>query len=113
MIDGVFNDRLHHQLDRLAAERFSVGADLARELVLKAHLLDGHIVAGVLKLLPYGDEGAAPREGDAEQPRQRGDHHDGVVIAVVFDHPDDRIEGVVEKMGVDLGLEHVQLGFAL
>ena len=43
-------------------------------------------------------------DADAEEPRQRVDHLDGVGIFAAFAHPGDGIERVVEKMRVDLCL---------
>ena len=68
---------------------------------------------GVFQLVLEGDDALAPAQGDAEEPCQRGDHLDGLVIPACLGHPDDRIQGIVEEMGVDLGLEHLQLAAAL
>ena len=70
-------------------------------------------MAGVLQLVRQGDDALSPAERDAEQPGQGGDHLDGLLIAARLGHPNDGIQSVIEEVGIDLGLEDLQLTSAL
>lgn len=48
-------------------------------------------------------------DGNAKELRQGADHIDGLPAAAPLLHPDDGVQGVVEKVGIDLGLEGIEL----
>ena len=50
-------------------------------------------------------------DADAEQTGQGVDHFHCIGVAALFAHPGDGVQGVVEKVGVNLGLQSLELGF--
>ena len=113
VVDGVFQDGLDNELDGVELLHAVPGLNGGGELVLVAHLLNGEIVAGMLQLIGNGDDVAAPAQGDPEEPGQGGEHHRGLVGAAVLRHPHHGVQGVIEEVGIDLGLKHIQLAASL
>ena len=71
--------------------------------VLIAGLLDRDIALQHSQLLPCGHEGFF-REHPSQQAPQLDDHLGGSGRIAPLDHP---VQGIIEKMGIDLGLEHL------
>ena len=109
MIDGVLHQRLQGHLRNQAAVERGVGQKIIGENVLVADLLNLQIAPDVLNLLAQGDDILAVGEEGAEIGRETRDHLNGLVILPGFDQPDNRVQGVVEEMRVDLRLNQSQL----
>jgi len=113
VVDGVLHDGLDHQLDGGEIFRLSGAVDPITELILVAHLLNQEIVAHMLQLILHRDDVAALGKADAEKAGQSGDHPYGVLPLSVFDHPDNDIQRIIEKMGIDLCLKGIEFTFLL
>ncbi len=70
VIDGVFQNGLDDELDGAEALHAVLRRNGGGEFVFIAHFLDGEVVAGMLQLVPDGDDVAAPAQGDPEQAGQ-------------------------------------------
>ena len=76
-----------------------------RKLVTVAVALNNQIAFGVLQLLFKGNQLLPLANANAKQPGQRAYHFCRVA------HPLNRIQRVVQKVGVNLRLQGFQLGF--
>ena len=112
MVDGIFNDGLQGDLVAVVIQAPRVHVKFIGELVFVAVLLDLEIALGVLDLLGDGDELVAAADADAEQPCQGVHHIHRVGVPPPLAHPGDGVQGIIQKMGVDLGLEGLQLSLA-
>ena len=112
MVDGVFDDGLEGDLVAVVIQARRVHLEPVGKLILVAILLDLQIALGVFDLLGDGDELVALADADAEEPGQGVDHLHRVGVAALFAHPGDGVQGIVEEMGVDLGLKGPELRFA-
>ena len=113
VIDGVFQDRLDDQLDGIQSLHTLLHGDVCGEFVFIPHFLNGQIVPGVLQLVLDGDDAAALAEGYAEKSCQRRQHGHRLLRPSVFRHPYHAVQRIVEEMGIDLRLQHVQLAAPL
>ncbi len=113
MVDGVLDQGLDEELQDPVAVEFGVEGDLVVELVLVPDLLDRQVALDVLELVPDGDDLAPPVDPEAEELRQGARHVDGLIAFAQLHEPDDGIEGVVEEVGIDLGLEGAELELPL
>ena len=66
----------------------------------------------MLQLFSHGDDCAPFGETDAKQLRQLRYHERGLVITFAFDHPDDRVQSIIQKMRINLALKGIQLAFS-
>ena len=113
VIDGVFQNRLDDELDGIQLLHPRLHGNVGRELILIAHFLDGQIVPGMLDLVPDGNDVAALAERDPEKPGQRRQHDHSLLCPAVLRHPHHAVQGVVQEVRIDLGLQHIQLAAAL
>ena len=60
-------------------------------------------------LVPDGNDGPSVADTDPQEAGQLADHVNSTLVMASLDHPDHRVQGIVEEMGIDLGLEGVQL----
>ena len=67
----------------------------------------------MLQFISHGDDALPLAQADPEKPGQGGHHLDRLRLFFIFHHPDDDIQGIVEEMGIDLGLERVKFSFPL
>ena len=113
MINGIFQNGLDDELQRIEGFHLVLRRYFSGEFVFITHFLDGEIVAGVLQLVGDGDDVAATAQRDAEKAGQRGDHDHGILCSTIFCHPHHAVQRVVKEVGVDLGLKNIQLTAAL
>ena len=64
-------------------------------------------------LVPDRDDGPPFADTDPQKARQLPDHIDGALVMPALDHPYDRVQCIVQEMGVDLGLQGIQLAPSL
>ena len=110
MDDGVFHQGLEHQLGQDAVHKPLLHIDLAGEAVLEADALDIDVPFDQLQLFLQGDQ-LIPRNTGPEQLRQIGGDISDLRHPIGNAHPLDAVQGVIQEMGVQLGLHHAQLGF--
>ena len=110
--NGVFDDGLQGDFVAQAVQTALVHREMVGELVLIAVFLDLQVGFGVLQFFFNRDQFVPTADADAEEPRQRVDHLDGVGIFATFAHPGDGIERIVEEMRVDLSLQRLEFGLA-
>ena len=113
VVDGVLHQRLQDQLVHPQRKQLLRHVDFVVQLVLVAHLLDVEVAAHVIHLVREGDDLPAPAQADAEQAGQRAHQPHDLVGLVLLRHPADGIQGVVEEVGLDLGLQGADLGLTL
>ena len=113
VVDGVFQHRLDDQLDGIELLHAVFGLNIGGELVLVAHLLNGEVMPGMLQLVGNGDHAGPPAQGDPEEAGQGGEHHHRILGPAVFRHPHHGVQGIVQEVGIDLGLQHIQFTAAL
>ena len=104
VVDGVFDDGLEGDLVAEILRTVFLHVEVVGKLLLVAHALDLQIALGVLHLAADGDQFVALTDADAEQPRQRVDHHHGFRVLPLLAHPRNGIQRIVEEVGVDLRL---------
>lgn len=81
MVDRVFDDGLQRDLVAQVVQALLLHVEGIGKLILIAVGLDLQIALGMLQLAADGDELVAAADADAEQPRQRIDHLDGLGIS--------------------------------
>ena len=113
MVERVLHQRLQRQLRQHAAAQLRLDMDLIAQDIPVAHLLDLQIAAHVDLLLAEGDDIAALAQGTAEEIRKARDHLDGLFVLPGLHEPDDGIERIIEKMGINLGLKGFQFTLSL
>ena len=111
MINRVFNNRLKRDLVAEIVQAALFGIDRPGELVFIAVRLYFQIALRVLQFVSNGDQLMPAADADAEQAGKRIDHLDSLGVFTLFAHPGDRVQGVVQKMRIDLGLQGTQLRF--
>ena len=84
------------------------GAD---ELITVADFLNDAVLPGVVVFLFQGNEAVAGGKASPEQFGKGGNHGDDIILTAFGGHPDDRIQGVIEKMRVDLALKGFEIAF--
>ena len=104
MEQGIFQQRLEGQLGNPVFLHILVNLKMGLETVGKALLHNLHIVPGQLQLLPQGDDGRALVDALPQIFGQGVYHPHRIGILVVQNHPFDDVQGVVQEMGLDLGL---------
>ena len=109
VVDGIFQKGLDDQLQAVKAHGIRLTDDFKGEFVLVTDALDGHVVARVVQLAVQRDHPLAPAQRDAEQPSQRRDHADGILVAATFGEPDHRVQRVIQKMRFHLFLKRAEL----
>ena len=109
VVQGVFHQGLEGELGEGDLLQVRGDVDGVAHDILIPGLLNLEIAAHVLFLLPEGDDIPAPAEGVAEEGGQAGYHLYRLLGLLRLDEPDDGVHGVVEKVGVDLGLNQGQL----
>ena len=112
MVQGVLHQGLEGQFRE--AHRLQAGVHLNSivQNVLVTGLLNLEVAAHMLLLFPQGNDVLPPAQGVAEEVGQVGHHLHRRLGPVRLNQPDDGIHGVVQEMGVDLGLQQRQLRFA-
>ena len=112
--DGVLDDGLQDDFDDGALLHPRLHIPFGAHPVLKAHVLYLHIEPGVLEFVRQGDDLFAPAQRKTVEPGQ-GVHHAAYFRHIVGDGGAvDEVQGIVEEVGVDLGLQGLQLqGFYL
>ena len=107
--DGILHQGLQDHLGHGPTVQSTLGLYLEGGPPVVAELLDGDVALDQLHLPGHGG-GALPGQGGPQQLAQLHHHPGGVLAAPGADHPVHGIQRVVQKMGVDLGLEHLVLG---
>ena len=110
MDDGIFDDRLQHQLRHHAAHQLLRDLDLEAEGVVEAQLLDIAVAFEQLELLLQRFE-LAPRDASAEDLREIRAECDDFRHLMGLRHPLDGVECVIEEVRIQLCLHHPHLGF--
>lgn len=109
VVERIFHQRLQGELRQHAAAQLRLDADLIAQNVPVARLLDLQIAAHMDFFFAQCDDVAPLTQGAAEEIGQARDHLDGLFVFSGLHEPDDGIERIVEKMGVDLALQQCQL----
>ena len=106
----VFHQRLQSQLDNACVVKHRVlnGYVNVKKLNI-ADLLNGDIVVKEIQLLAYGYLFIKALCHVFQQGGQGGHHPDDPCAVLHGGNPLDGIQGIIEEMGVDLGLEHLDL----
>jgi hypothetical protein len=112
MFDGVFDEGLEEQWRDRAVGGGGVDGDGGAETVGEADGFEGEIVGDGGEFgLERDGVGVVVAEAVAEDVRQAGEHVLGAG-GVEVDEGADGVEGVEEEVGVELGFEGAELGFA-
>ena len=114
MFDGIFHQRLQCKArNQKAAESIrTVNGDI--QTILITELLQQQVTSDIIKLLRKKDKRAfALGQAQSEHVRERGDHFADLVLIVGNCHPVDGIQGVIEKMRIDLTLQQGKFGIFL
>ena len=112
MVDGILDDGLEGDLVAQKVQAGLLHIEAVRKLVFIAVGLDFEIAFGVAQLRADGDELVAAADADAKELGQGVDHLHRLVVAALLTHPGNGIQGVIEKVRVDLGLERLELGLS-
>ena len=112
MIDRVFNDRLECDFVAEIIQTGFLGMDRPGKLVFIAVRLNLQIALRMLQFAADGNQLVPAADADAEQARKGIDHLDSLGVFTLFTHPGDRVQRVVQKMWIDLGLQGAQLRFS-
>ena len=112
MVDRVFDNGLQRNLVAQVVQALLLHVEGIGKLILIAVGLDLQIALGMLQLAADGDKLVAAADADAEQPRQRIDHLDGLGISPLLAHPCDGVKRIIEEVRVDLRLQGAQLRLA-
>jgi hypothetical protein len=110
VLDGVFDEGLEEHRRDDDVESFGGDFFDDAELFAKADAFDVEIVVGEVELFAEGDEGVAVAEEDSEDVAELDDHLAGEV-GLGANERGDRVEGVEEKVRIDLALESIEAGF--
>ena len=110
VIDCIFQKRLDHQLGTQAVRQFFVPIHRKCKLILKPHILNGKIADSVFQFLLQRDNVLPLTQGDAEKFCQHGHHFSGALILFALYHPDNGVQRVIQKVGIDLRLQQLSLG---
>ena len=65
----------------------------------------------MLQLILYADYRTSLGKADPEEFCQLGNHEYGLVIPSAFHHPRNGVQGVIQKVGINLALQRIQLTF--
>ena len=112
----VFHNRLEHQLwdaHPVQIAEFALHTLLERKLARKANGLNAQKAVQVLQLVAYGHQRIGVVHAVFEHGRKRGYNIRHIHRAALDGEAADRIQRIIQKMGVDLVLQRVQLLFAL
>ena len=109
MIEGVLHQGLQGDLGDPVGIKFRGDIYLIVQDILVADLLDLQIAAGMAQLFLDGNVVLSFIKAGPEETGQGSDQADDLVFLFRFRQPDDGVQGIVEEMGIDLGLEQLQL----
>ena len=109
MVYGIFHHRLKHQLDDLLLQDFFFHMDFKFHFILIPHLLYGQITPGIVNFPFYGHQFILVADALPKQPGQGRGHEHHLFCFPALRHPDNGIQGIVQKMRIDLGLQGLQL----
>ena len=87
--------------------------NLEFQLILVAHFLDGQVAFYILDFLADENSLILIADALAQKPCQRCRHKHNIFIFLSLCHPDNRIQCVIQKMRVDLGLKSFQFALSL
>ncbi len=111
VIESVFDQRLQRQLQRRGIGNCGVNFHAVAQNVAIAHLLHGQVAAHMFHFIGDGYPVLALAQRDTKETRERLHERNDLILLARFGLPDDGVERVVEEVGVDLCLEHLELGF--
>ena len=113
MLNGVLDEGLKDELIDLKIVEGGIDIKGIFETFLITELLDKEVISNVFDLVLKGDDISSFRDGDTEETRQGHHHLRSLFLFSIVNQEDDRIEGIVEKVRVDLVLKGVEFGEAL
>ena len=87
--------------------------DLKFQFILIAHFLNGEITLYILDFLADEDRLIFVADTLPQKPRQRSGHQYYIFIFLPFRHPDNGIQRIIKKVGIDLGLKSFQFALSL
>ncbi len=109
MLDGIFDKGLQGEAWQLQRGQMGRNIVLHRQSIAKAGQLDLQIGAAVFLLLLQGGKAALALEILAEKSRQMQQQIPRLARILAGDGADG-VEGIEQKMGVDLGLDQFEFG---
>ena len=113
MVQRVFHKGLQAQLLDPAVQGFGLRLDLIVQDIGIAHFLNIEIALDAGQLLLKGHHCAAFAEDHPEKPGEGLDHLNDLLLIPGLRQPDDDLQRVVEKVGIDLFLKQPQLQLLL
>ena len=87
--------------------------DLKFQFILIAHFLNGEITLYILDFLADEDRFIFVADTLPQKSCQRSGHQYYIFIFLPFRHPDNGIQRIIKKVGIDLGLKSFQFALSL
>ena len=107
VIDRVFHNGLDDQLYDLHLQHHRFHIYLVFQFIYIPHLLDGQVTSGIFYLLLQRDHFVFVADALPQQLCQRGCHQHHIPDIAALRHPDNGIQRIIQKMGVDLRLQGI------
>ena len=109
VLDGVLDQGLQGDLGQSGVKQLIVGLHHIINGALPAQLLDAHVGVAQPQLLLQGDD--IPPTGERQLVELGQGHHDllDLVRFLLFGHPADHVQRVVQEVRIDLALQRLEL----